>query len=136
MAKIKPHLIDKKERYEMIGNFYDIVTDLKTKKDVIGFFMGLLTPSEALMFARRIQIAFMLLEEKSYAEIKKELHVGTSTIVSVYNWLFDEDAQFKKHISKHAEKKKGAKKKQGNADPENLLNKYPHHRILKDLLRL
>ncbi|NLC31436.1 MAG: hypothetical protein GX765_05305, partial [Candidatus Moranbacteria bacterium] len=55
MGKVQTKNIDKNERYKIIGDFYEIVTNLRTKNEVIGFFMGLLTPSEALMFARRIQ---------------------------------------------------------------------------------
>ena len=83
MAKIRPYKIDKEERFKMIGNFYQIVTGLKNKNDVAGFFMGLLTPSEAVMFARRIQIAQMLLDNKRVTEIKAELGVGTNNISTV-----------------------------------------------------
>ncbi len=40
MAKIRPYKIDREERFEMIGSFYQIVTGLKNKKDVAGFFYG------------------------------------------------------------------------------------------------
>lgn len=139
MAKVQTHRIDKKERYEMIGDFYDIVTNLKTKNDVIGFFMGLLTPSEALMFARRIQIATMLLEDKSYADIQKKLKVGTSTIATVHQWLHSDNEQFKKHITAHIQKKQNSNKKprKNSIQSHNsFLDKYPQHKMWKNLFGL
>lgn len=137
MAKVKAQKIDKKERYEMIGDFYDIVTNLKTKKEVIGFFMGLLTSSEALMFSRRIKISTMLLEDKSYQEIREALGVGDSTISNVNKWLFGENEQFKNQIQAHKKRKNSQTNKNNNNNHYgSLLNKYPQHRILRDLLGL
>jgi len=135
MGKVQTKNIEKEKRYEIIGDFYDIVTNLKTKKEVIGFFMGLLTSSEALMFARRIQIAKMLLDDSSYDEIRSELRVGGGTIASVSQWLYGDDDSFRKKIEEH---KKSERKnlKNRRRDYGNLLDKYPEHRILKDLLGL
>jgi len=139
MAKIKIQQIEKRERYEIIGDFYDIVTNLKAKKEVIGFFMGLLTPSEALMLARRIQIATMLLDKKGYDEIQKKLKVGVSTIITVSRWLYGENEQFQKQIQNHKKRKKkrDEESKQDNRRYYNsVLDRYPGHRLLKDILGL
>jgi uncharacterized protein YerC len=137
MARVRINQMSNEDRYEIIGDFYDIVTSLNTKNGVIGFFMGLLTPGEALMFARRIQIAIMLLEEKSYDDIRKELGVGFATITTVNHWLFGENEQFKNHIQAHIKRKNGKKEqKRSKKYYENMLEKYPQHRILKDLFGL
>ncbi len=138
MAKVKPYKISKKERFEIIGDFYQIVTGLKNKKDVVGFFVGLLTPSEAVMFARRIQIAQMLLDNKSIAEIKATLNVGSNTVASVSSWLFDDNNNiFQQHILKYMKtQKKARKKRYNNSYYTSELDKYPQHRIWKKLLGL
>jgi len=138
MAKVQTRQIEKSERYEMIGDFYDIVTNLRTKKEVIGFFMGLLTSSEALMFARRIQIATMLLDNQSYEDIQRKLKVGATTINGVNKWLFGENEEFKNKIYEHEKKKNKREKQIRNRGRyyDSLLDKYPQHRILKDLLGL
>lgn len=138
MGKVQTKNIDKNERYKIIGDFYEIVTNLRTKNEVIGFFMGLLTPSEALMFARRIQIAKMLLDDKSYDEIRKELKVGLSTVASVSNWLYGENDAFRKKIEEHKNSKNDADENGDDYEKNygSLLNKYPQHRILRDLLGL
>lgn len=139
MGKVQTKNIDKNERYKIIGDFYEIVTNLRTKNEVIGFFMGLLTPSEALMFARRIQIAQMLLDDKSYDEIRRELKVGLSTVASVSNWLYGENDAFRRKIEEY-KNRKSKTEEDNNDDYEknygSLLNKYPQHRILRDLLGL
>ncbi|NTW45250.1 MAG: hypothetical protein HGB14_12685 [Anaerolineaceae bacterium] len=56
-----------------MDSFFEVVSKLKTKQEIVDFFLGLLTQSESLMMARRIQIARMLLQEKSYEEIKSKL---------------------------------------------------------------
>ena len=141
MAKIRPYKIDREERFEMIGSFYQIVTGLKNKKDVAGFFMGLLTPSEAVMFARRIQIAQMLLSDKSVSEIRIALGVGTNNISTVSRWLFNDDNDvFRKHILNYLKqsKKDTAKrsKKKSRQYYTSELDKYPQHRMWKKLLGL
>lgn len=139
MGKVQTKSIDKNERYKIIGDFYEIVTNLRTKNEVIGFFMGLLTPSEALMFARRIQIAQMLLDDKSYDEIRRELKVGLSTVANVSTWLYGENDAFRRKIEE-CKNRKSKTEEDNNDDYEknygSLLNKYPQHRILRDLLGL
>ncbi|MDY0302432.1 MAG: Trp family transcriptional regulator [Candidatus Moranbacteria bacterium] len=139
MGKVQTKNIDKNERYKIIGDFYEIVTNLRTKNEVIGFFMGLLTPSEALMFARRIQIAQMLLDDKSYDEIRRELKVGLSTVANVSTWLYGENDAFRRKIEEY-KNRKSKTEEDNNDDYEknygSLLNKYPQHRILRDLLGL
>lgn len=139
MGKVQTKSIDKNERYKIIGDFYEIVTNLRTKNEVIGFFMGLLTPSEALMFARRIQIAQMLLDDKSYDEIRRELKVGLSTVANVSTWLYGENDAFRRKIEEYKNRKSKTEEDKNDDYEKNygsLLNKYPQHRILRDLLGL
>lgn len=135
MAKVRTHLVDKKERYKIIGEFFEIVSNLKNKDDVFGFFIGLLSPSETLMLARRIQVAEMLMEEKSYEEIRKKLKVSFQTIAKVYQWLHGENEIYKKQIGNQLERKeKRNSVKNKRFNDGSLLNRYAHHRVLKDLL--
>ena len=102
---------------------------------MVGFFTGLLSPSETLMLARRIQIAEMLAEEKGYEEIRKKLKVSFQTIAKVYQWLYGENETYKKQINNQLERKrKNNNRKNRKLNDGSLLNKYAHHRILKDLL--
>ncbi|MCX6765911.1 MAG: YerC/YecD family TrpR-related protein [Candidatus Moranbacteria bacterium] len=133
MAKVKTHLVDRKEKYRIIGEMYEIISNLKTKKEIVDFFMGLLTPSESLMLARRIQVAEMLMEEKNYDEISKKLRVSFQTIAKVYQWLHGENEGYKHQILEQIKRKERRSKRKSDTY-ESLLDRYPHHRFLKELL--
>ena len=103
--------------------------------------MGLLTPSEAVMFARRIQIAQMLLSNKSVSEIRIALGVGTNNISTVSRWLFNDDNDvFRKHILNYLKQSKKDTTKRSEQKSRQYytseLDKYPQHRMWKKLLGL
>ena len=134
MAKVKVYSIPKKERYQMVGEFFDIVAQLKTKQDVVDFFIGVLTPSESLMIARRIQIAKLLAKDENYSEVKKKMKVSPKTIQNVYHWLNERNEAYKKLMLKYL--KKTQKNKKQTRYYESMLDKYPQHRLMKKILGL
>ncbi|GBE16660.1 trp operon repressor [bacterium BMS3Abin15] len=134
MSKVRPSSIDSKNKYRIIGDFFDLVSGLNSKKEVIDFFIGLLTPSESLMMARRIQIAKMLIDEENYEIIRKKLKVSNQTITKTYNWLYSRGDDYNIWITKHILKLKDNNKKYKNSKNKSLLDKYPHHRFLKELI--
>ena len=87
MGKVKPKSIPNKELYKLLDEFYSIVTLLESKEEVKNFFKDLLSISEALMVARRIQIAKLLLAGLGYASIQEETRAGFATIANVQRWL-------------------------------------------------
>ncbi len=137
MAKVKVYSISKEERYQLVGEFFEIVSQLKNKQEVIDFFVGILFPSESLMIARRIQIAKLIVEGYNYREIKERLKVSSQTIGMVYKWLHERDEAYKIIIKKYL--KKIAKQKKKNSllvYNESELDKYPQHRLMKKILGL
>ena len=136
MAKVKFHSIDDKERYRIIGDLFSVVANLKSKKEVIDFFIGLLTPSESLMFARRIQIAKMIVEDAGYEVIKKKLKVSYQTINRTEQWLHNSGDDYNRWLTGCIKKGTENKEKGSNYfDDGSLLNKYPNYRFLKNLLK-
>ena len=136
MGKVKVHEIDEKEKYKIIWDFFGLVFDLKSKKEVVDFLVGLMTASEILMMARRIQIARMLLEDKSCIEIRNKLKVGNDTILRTDNWLNGRGGDYKSWIKKCIEKL-DEQKKNGNKKDfyfESMLDKYPNYRLWKNLI--
>lgn len=89
MSKFDPYNLSPKERNKILNEFYSIVTSLKNKGQVINFFKDLLTIGEAVMLARRIQIAKMLLQGYDYREISEKLGTGIDTVTRVQQWLKD-----------------------------------------------
>ncbi|MDQ1284027.1 MAG: TrpR like protein YerC/YecD [Patescibacteria group bacterium] len=110
MGKVKYHEIDSNERYKIIGNFLNIVSGLNSKKEALDFFLGLLTASESLMLARRIQIAQMLLDGLSYDDIRGKVKTSNQTITKTDRWLHSEDKEYNKWLEKCLNKKSGEKK--------------------------
>jgi len=106
MSKVKISSISKEERMKLIGDLFDIVYGLKTKSNTVDFLVGLLTPSESLMLARRIQIGKLLLEEKTYEEIRDNLKVSHHTISGVENWMNARDGAYRKILQRWLERKK------------------------------
>lgn len=133
MAKVKFHSVDKKERYRIIGNLFNVITNLHSKKEIIDFFTGLFTPSETLMAARRIQVAQLLLEDRSYEYICKKLGVSNQTIIKAEQWLHKGDDDHETWLKKQLIISKQVKKH--NRGNDKLLDRYAHHRFLKDLLK-
>ena len=86
-GKVIPSTLSKKETDKMFDLLSKKISSLKKKKEVSGFLSDVLTSSERVMVFRRLQIAKMLLEGKTYFEIKKSLNVGVETIRGVRNKL-------------------------------------------------
>jgi uncharacterized protein YerC len=132
MAKVKPHQIDPKKKYVAINDLFEVISELKTKKEIVDFFLGLFSPSESLMLARRIQISKMLLDGANYEEIRKALGVGNSTIQKTDQWLHGGDMKYTQWLEAtiiRTEKKKDNNRK-SSYNPSSLLNKYPYHRFI------
>lgn len=136
MAKVKPANISIEERRRVIGNFFDLISNLRTKQEIIDLFVGLLTPSESLMLARRLQIANHIIDGDTFDEIRRKVGVGFGTIAKVERWLYKRDEAYKKvMIKRWTDNKKmhiNKKSKYGRS----ALDRYPQHRFLKDLLGL
>lgn len=131
MSKVKVYSVDKNERYRMVGDLFELIVNLRTKKEVIDFLIGLFTPSETLMIARRIQIAKMLLNEKnSYEIIRKKLKVSNQTISKVEHWLKSDEQKNKIIVTKLNQIKKSSKDSSGKS----ILDKFAHHRAFKELI--
>ena len=140
MAKVKPSSMSRSDREISLAGFLDIVTNLKTKDESVDFLFGILTPSEALMLSRRMQIAEMLLRDSyTYDGIRESLGVGYRTIATVEHWLHTgndvRDVWLASLIRGRSKKKKSSKpigSRKGYS--MSLLDRYPQHRILSDLI--
>jgi uncharacterized protein YerC len=130
MAKVKVYSIDSKEKYRIFGEFFEVITNLKNKKEAVDFLIGLFTPSEMLMVARRIQVAKMILKEDNYEIIRKNLKVSNQTINKVEHWICGDEEKNKFIAEKITQLEKIVKTKKVS---ENMLDKYSHHKFLKEL---
>lgn len=139
MSKKNLRKISADNKMKCLDILWTCIVSLKTRKEVKNFFKDLLTPSESIMLGRRLQIAKMLLEGKSYDFIGESMGTGRSTIAGVHQWLnsgfggYEKalqgfEAQLKKRFSK-AEYLKETPMSFGW-----LKKKYPLHFLLFNLL--
>lgn len=136
MSKVKFYEVDEKERYQTIGYLLNVISELKTKKEIIDFFMGMLTKSEALMMGRRIQLAKMIIDEENIETIRKKLKVSYQNIAKTENWIKGRGNEYFSWISKCINKGFEDKNIKNKKDIKefSLLDKYPEYRFLRDLL--
>jgi len=129
--KIEPENLDK-----FLNNFWSVITVLENKQQVKIFLSDLLTHTEMKMFAKRIQIAKMLLEGYDYRAIKGYIKVTDSTISNISNKLESgaEGLKFAAKFLIESEREKEDKRLRGIPD---IKKKYPTHflneRILEEV---
>lgn len=98
MPRVNPRFINSDDKMKYLDLLWTSIAELQSREEVKKFFKDLLSESEAIMLARRIQVAKMLLEGKKYEEITKELHVGPDTVGRVQQWLTAGFGGYKKAI--------------------------------------
>ena len=78
-----------KQRRNMLDELAEVVATLRSKKNARFFLQRLLTESEIVVLARRLQIAELLVGGLTYEQIQHKLNVGVATIRGVDRWLTD-----------------------------------------------
>ncbi|KKT87536.1 MAG: hypothetical protein UW95_C0031G0006 [Parcubacteria group bacterium GW2011_GWC1_45_14] len=129
MSKVKVHQIDPKERRRIVGELLDVVSGIKSRDEMFELLFRLMTPSEVVMLARRLQIAKMILADSGYEMIQKKLHVSHRTIADVEGWLRENDNR----AGLLGRRLQSVKKHEKSKHSESMLDKYAHHRFLKEL---
>ncbi|MBU3964810.1 hypothetical protein KJ695_00155 [Patescibacteria group bacterium] len=99
MSKVNPMALDSKSKMKYLDLLWTSIAQLETRDEVKQFFKDLLSESEAIMLARRIEVAKRLLEGESYDGIAGELRVGKDTIGRVQGWLTSGFGGYEKAIS-------------------------------------
>lgn len=99
MPKVDPRSIDSNSKMKYLDLLWTSIAQLETREEVKIFFKDLLSESESLMLARRIEIAKRLIKGESYEAIAGELKVGMDTINRVQRWLISGSGGYEKAIS-------------------------------------
>jgi len=87
MTKVSRILIDPKRISFFINSLWNTLALIEDRKEAEAFFKDVFTRTEILMFAKRIQIAKMLLLGYDYQTISSFVRVGNTTISKVSDWL-------------------------------------------------
>lgn len=140
MARVNPRNLGSKDKMKYLDLLWTSIAQLETRNEVKQFFKDLLSQSEAIMLARRIEIAKRLIEGQSYGDISRELKVGTDTICRVQRWLTSGFGGYKKAIDgfkKELDRRFSSSRKVSRKVPYSfdwIKQKYPLHFLLFNLL--
>lgn len=78
-----PHSLTNAQEKTLTANLCTVLTDLKDPAALQTFVEDFFTPTEQSVFAKRLQVAWLLHQGLSYEAIKDQLHVSSATISSV-----------------------------------------------------
>ena len=67
----------------LLEQFYNVLAEFSHPAEIENFLYSFLSPTERIVFAKRLEIAWQLHQGKSYEEIAKKLNVSSATISSV-----------------------------------------------------
>ena len=137
--KLQPRKVKKEDKIKYLDSLYTAVSSLGSREEIKNFLKDVLTESERIMIGRRILIARMLLDDKSYEQITGELHVGYDTIMRVHRRLEDDRDGYEKAISglRRVVEKRLGPEGEGDGTPYSfgwLKKRYPLHFLLFNLL--
>lgn len=83
MTQISKYPISKNVADRIFEVFIKTLVKIKDKKEAQDFAYDLFSPTEKVMLAKRIAIAFLLMKGYQYREISKLLQVSSGTVASV-----------------------------------------------------
>lgn len=78
-----PNALTSAQEKTLTAHLYTVLTDLKDPQTLQTFVEDFFTPTEQSVFAKRLQVAWLLHQGLSYEAIKDKLHVSSATISSV-----------------------------------------------------
>ena len=87
MAQVSKRFIKPKVQERIITLFLSSIVLTGSREAAATFVDDLLTPTEKIVLAKRLSVAFMLLEGYDYESIKDTLKVSSPTIGNVSVWL-------------------------------------------------
>ena len=90
MTKISRIPVSPGKWFLFLDDFWAAVASCETKEEVKNFLMGMLTHTERKMFAKRFQIAMMLLLGYDYQTIKSRVKISSATVAKINNLLNEE----------------------------------------------
>ena len=137
MAKFDYRKLTPAEQATARQELAEMLAALKRKNDIQEFLLDILTPSEIVMFIRRIRIAKQLLRGGTYEEIRMELGVGYTTITAVDTWLSRKFESYRQVVTPLLQKEdaKGKRSLPWEEGPfKALRRRYPLHFFFLNIL--
>lgn len=105
----KPKRLEKlteDERTDLLRDLINAFSSLKSPTEAALFVQDLLTEKEVTNISKRLRVAKLFLEGKTYREIEKELHTSHGTVAKIGTWLAQRGNGFRMIIKRLPEKQK------------------------------
>ena len=99
MSQVSKYPLDKDIYNEVFDTFLQTIANLKTKNEVLFFFNEFLTPTERIMFSKRLAVGLLIAEGYDYREISNLLKTSTSTI-STFSSFYKYGEGYKRVVDK------------------------------------
>lgn len=80
MTQVSKYKVPQKINDQILDIFSQTVADLKTKEQVVNFFDEFITPTEKIMFSKRLAIGYLIAKGYDYREVSRTLKVSTTTV--------------------------------------------------------
>lgn len=85
---------------------YGLFADVRDKKSMNELLHEFFTPTERLMFAKRLGVGILLMKEWDFRSISRALKMSMTTITSINFWINHQEGILKKQIEKIINKEK------------------------------
>lgn len=99
MSQVSKYQISKDIYDEIYSTFLQTIVNLRTKGEVSDFLEEFLTPTEKIMFAKRLATGLLIAEGFDYKEIVNLLKISSGTI-SIFSSFYKYGTGYKKIIDK------------------------------------
>jgi len=136
-GKVRYGQLTELEKKKYLGEFYTMISLLRSREETKNFFKDILTLSEVVMISRRLHIARLLMEGWKYEEIRKKMRIGVTTISHVDRWLNSGFGGYKSVVRRFKDGQVRKNKRDLPAPPfswQAVKRKYPLHFLLLNLL--
>lgn len=133
MGKISPRRLTEKDHKKWRVVFLANLKHWEREGQLLGFLEHLLTESEVIMCARRIEIAKLLLQGLPYTAIEEKLNVGQKTVEAVDRWL-SVYFEYRKVFPKMLDARRRGERDYFPESFKGLRKRYPLHFLLFNLI--
>lgn len=139
MGKVSPRKLSQRNQDALDNELLKALREILRKKDP-ELLLVLLTQTEQMMVARRIQVAKRLLAGWTIREIRRDLSVGQATVEAVEKWLRQQFTDYRDVLPSLYEELRKQAQERRRAQPvvqytfRWLRRKYPLHFLLFNLL--
>lgn len=97
MSQVSKHPLQKEVYNEIFDTFLQTIASLNTKGEVASFFEEFLTPTEKIMFSKRLAAGLLIAEGYDYKQISNLLKTSSTTI-STFSAFYKYGKGYKKVI--------------------------------------